>query len=150
MRKISWKRMLNVITSVTTGVLVACIFWNGITLAADGESFLEAKIPYLTLVQILVLGILCGVESEFIMPHDEYLPPKKNRGRYLMHYAVVTGTALVCGYFYEWYELSVSGILLMCFTSAAIYLFTSYLKYRSGKKEADEMNEYLWEYHKKK
>ena len=63
---------------------------------------------------------------------------------------MVTATALVLGYFFDWYEPTVSGILLMCFTSASIYLFASYLKYRSGKKEAEEMNECLREYHKEK
>ena len=150
MRKIRWKRMLNVITSVTTGVLAACIFWYGITLAVSGESIVGADIPYLTLVEILLLGILCGVESELIMPDDERQPREGNRVRYLLHYVVVTATALVLGYFFDWYEPTVSGILLMCFTSASIYLFASYLKYRSGKKEAEEMNECLREYHKEK
>ena len=104
MRKIRWKRMLNVITSVTTGVLAACIFWYGITLAVSGESIVGADIPYLTLVEILLLGILCGVESELIMPDDERPPREGNRVRYLLHYVVVTATALVLGYFFDWYE----------------------------------------------
>ena len=58
MRKIRWKRMLNVITSVTTGVLAACIFWYGITLAVSGESIVGADIPYLTLVEILLLLLI--------------------------------------------------------------------------------------------
>lgn len=142
------KRMLNVITSVTTGTLIACTVWYGITRLASGEGIREARIPYLTLPQILVLSILCGVESEFIMPNDDR-PPKESWRRYLLHYATVTATALICGYFYEWYEPTVSGILLMCLTSAGIYVFASYLKYRSGKKDADVMNECLEEIRKK-
>ena len=61
----------------------------------------------------------------------------------MLHYIAVTATALICGYFYGWYEPTFCGILLMCITSMGIYVFASYLKYRSGKREADAMNIYL-------
>lgn len=136
------KRMVNVTTSVTTGTLIACTIWYGITQFTLGKSLADARIPYLTLPQILSLGILCGVESELIMPNDDRLP-KEYWMRYVLHYIMVTVTALICGYFYGWYEPTFSGILLMCITSMGIYMFASYLKYRSGKKEADAMNAYL-------
>ena len=142
MRKERLKRISNVTTSVTTGTLIACIIWYGITQFTLGESIRDAKIPYLTLPQILLLGILCGVESELIMPNDDRLP-KECWVRYVLHYIIVTATALICGYFYGWYEPTFFGVLLMCVTSIGIYIFASYLKYRSGKKEADTMNIYL-------
>ena len=72
MRKERLKRIANVTTSVTTGTLIACIIWYGVTQFTLGESIRDAKIPYLTLPQILLLGILCGVESELIMPNDDH------------------------------------------------------------------------------
>lgn len=140
--------MLNIISAVTTGTLIACIFWYGVTLLAQGEDITEAGLPYLTLPQILLLGILCGVESELIISNADRLPGK-GWGWYLLHYTVVTVTALICGYFYGWYEVSVSGIILMCLTSAAIYLFATYLKYRTGKRDAEAMNECLEKIRKK-
>lgn len=148
MRKERWKRMLNVASSVTTGTLIACTVWYGITMLGEGKNLTEARMPYLTLPQILLLGILCGIESELIMRDTDW-PPKKEWLRYLLHYATVTATALICGYFFGWYEVGVSGILLMCLTSAVIYMFTSYLKYRTGKKDAEAMNECLKEIRKK-
>jgi len=136
------KRMANVTTSVTTGTLIACTIWYGITQFTLGESIRDARIPYLTLPQILSLSILCGVESELIMPNDDRLP-RECWVRYVLHYIAVTATALFCGYFYGWYEPTFCGILLMCITSMGIYVFASYLKYRSGKREADAMNIYL-------
>ena len=47
------KRMANVTTSVTTGTLIACTIWYGITQFTLGESIRDARIPYLTLPQIL-------------------------------------------------------------------------------------------------
>lgn len=148
MRKERCKRMLNIISAVTTGTLIACIVWYGITVLAEGEDITDAMLPYLTLPQILLLGILCGVESELILSNTGRLPGK-GWVWCLLHYVMVTATALICGYFYGWYEVSVSGIILMCLTSAAIYLFASYLKYRTGKKETDAMNECLREIRKK-
>ena len=144
MRKEERKRILTVISAVTTGTLIACMVWYGMTVLLSGGSIKEAQIPYLTLPRILLLGILCGVESELIMP-GEKKRPRKSWSRYVLHYVTVTTTALICGYFFGWYEPNVLGILLMCLTSAGIYVFTSYLKYRSGKKDADVMNACLKE-----
>lgn len=63
--------MLGYISSVTTGTLVACIVWYGIARLEDGESLLEASLPYVTLPEILLLGILCGVETELLLPRRE-------------------------------------------------------------------------------
>lgn len=148
MRKERWKRMFNLISLVTTGTLIACMVWYGITVLTEGGQLKEAKMPYLTLPQILLLGILCGVESELILRWEECRAKGWGLAHYVVHYAVVTVTALVCGYFYGWYEVTVSGVLLMCLTSAAIYAFTFYLRYHIGKKDAEAMNEYLKEMRK--
>ena len=62
---------------------------------------------------------------------------------------LITLGVLVCGWLYGWYELSVVGVLAMCLTSAAVYLFTSALNYQIYKKTAEQMNEKLKEHHKK-
>lgn len=149
MRKERWKRMLNVISSVTTGTLIACMVWYGITMLTEGNELAKAQMPYLTLPQILLLGILCGAESELVMWWEERQAKGWGFVHFVVHYVAVTATALVCGYFYGWYEVTVSGILLMCLTSLAIYMFTFYLKYLTGKKDAEAMNECLKEMREK-
>ncbi len=139
MRRERLKRILNLIASVTTGTLIACMVWHGITVISSGGDIREAQVPYLILPQVLLLGILCGVESELIMPGVERRP-KESWLRYVLHYATVTATALICGYFFGWYEPNFFEILLMCLTSVGIYVFASYLKYHRGKKDADAMN----------
>lgn len=148
MRTERLKRILNLTASITTGTLIACTVWYGITVLSSGGSIEEAVIPYLTLPQALLLGILCGVESDLIMS-GEVRRSRECWRRYLLHYVTVTATALICGYFFGWYEPTFSGIFLMCLTSMGIYVFASYLKYQSGKKDADAMNVCLKEIREK-
>lgn len=141
--------MLGYISSVTTGTLVACIVWYGIARLEDGESLLEASLPYVTLPEILLLGILCGVETELLLPCRE-MSLKQEGIWHAGHFLLVTATALGCGYFYDWYEQTFSGVMLMCLTSAIIYLFTCFVNYWRRKKETNEMNKHLEEYRKGK
>ncbi len=136
------KRMVMISAYVTTGTLIACIFWYGISLIDSGKSVSGATIPYATLWQVLLLGGLCGIETELIRGETE-VSHREECVRSILHFVAVTVTALICGYFYGWYIPTFAGILLMCLTSVCIYAFCTYLLYRKGKKTADELNEGL-------
>lgn len=142
-------RTLNLISAISTGTLIACLFWYGLTLILNGRSFIEAQIPYLVLGEILSVGVICGIGTELILGACEEKSPKKVKRRILLHYIFVTAVVLICGYFYDWYNTNIWGIIGMCLTSAAVYVFTFALNYYINKKSADEMNKKLMEYNKK-
>ena len=142
-------RTLNLISAISTGTLIACLFWYGITLITKGEAFFEAQIPYLILGEILSIGVICGIGTELILGGCEEKTPQKVKLRILFHYIFVTAVVLVCGYFYDWYNPNIWGIIGMCLTSAAVYGFTFALNSYIKKKSADEMNKKLMEYNKK-
>ena len=55
---------MNYITTITTGTLIACIFWGGISILTMGSSLTEANINFLMLPEILSVGIFCGLITE--------------------------------------------------------------------------------------
>ena len=123
-----FKRFLSITTASATGTLIACIVWYGVYCLSGHREILHSWIPYMVLPEILSIGVLAGAVTEYVL---------------------ITLGVLVCGWLYGWYELSVVGVLAMCLTSAAVYLFTSALNYQIYKKTAEQMNEKLKEHHKK-
>lgn len=136
------KRAMRFISDISTGTLIACIIWYGVTLITQGRSVLEEAIPYMTLAQILLLGIICGIGTELICP-DKDMSSKEGMIRIVIHGIFITVSVLILGLLYEWYTFSVGGVLFMCLTSAVIYAATSFVNYQTHKKTADEMTERL-------
>lgn len=136
------KRTISLISSISTGTLIACIVWYGITLISEGVSVFEADIPYITLAQIFLLGTVCGIATELIIP-DKDMTSKEGIIRVIIHGIFITVAVLILGLLYGWYSFSVSGVLLMCLTSAVIYAATTFFDYQTSKKSADEMTERL-------
>lgn len=130
------------ISDISTGTLIACIIWSGVTLISQGRSVFEEDLPYMTLVQILLLGVICGIGTELILP-DKDMSSKEGTIRIAIHGVFITACVLILGLLYDWYAFSISGVLLMCLTSAAIYAATSFVNYQTNKKAADEMTERL-------
>ncbi len=129
---------------ISTGTLIATAFWYLITLISNGCDILSAQIPYVTLWEILVIGIVCGFGTELIL-HGCDMPLNRWVRRIFLHYVFVTTVVLVCGYFFGWYKLSISGVFLMCLTSAAVYVFTFSLRGINDGKTAKKMNDKLEE-----
>lgn len=138
-------RLLHLISTVTTGTLAVYMFWDIITLSLAGKNILMSQIPSLALPEILSVGILCGVATELLLPNRE-LPVTEGRIRCIIHYALINAIVLICGYLYGWYALDAASILLMCLTSAGVYVFTFLLNFHKDKKMSDEMNEKLEKY----
>lgn len=129
---------------ISTGTLIATAFWYLITLISNGCDILSAQIPYVTLWEILAIGIVCGFGTELIL-HGCDMPLNRWVRRIFLHYVFVTTVVLVCGYFFGWYKLSISGVFLMCLTSAAVYVFTFSLRGINDGKTAKKMNDKLEE-----
>lgn len=141
------KKMLLYTVCITTGTILACAFWYMVTLISKGLPILSAQVPYMILWQILSVGILCGVGTELILGGRECTPAKEKL-KVIIHYVFINLAVLVCGYFYDWYKLSISGILLMCLTSVAVYAFTVFIGHANELKLADKMNQKLKERNK--
>lgn len=129
---------------ISTGTLIATAFWYLMTLLTNDCDVLSAQIPYVTLWEILAVGVICGVGTELILYGCD-LSAGRWICRLLLHYVFVTTVVLVCGYFFGWYRLSVSGVFLMCLTSAIVYVFTFSLRGINDGKTAKKMNEKLEE-----
>lgn len=138
-------RILHLITTITTGTLIVCMGWYYLTFVLSGESITKATVPFLTLPEILSIGILCGISTELLLPQRESHTAEVWI-RLILHYILINGIVLVCGYFYEWYSLNPQSVLLMCATSAGVYAFTFFQNYYKDKKTSDEMNEKLKRY----
>ena len=125
---------MNYITTITTGTLIACIFWGGISILTMGSSLTEANINFLMLPEILSVGIFCGLITELAF-YSKREPKKKTFWIWIaVHYIAVT---------------IVGNVIAMCLTSAGVYGFTFFLNYYRNKIIANAMNEKLEQYHSK-
>ena len=138
-------RLLHLISTITTGTLVVYMFWDFTSIFLSGQNILFSKIPSLALPEILSVGIVCGVATHLLLPEHE-VPITEGRIRCVIHYVLINVIVLVCGYFYGWYALDIISVLLMCLTSAGVYVFTFLLNFHRNKKMSDEMNEKLEKY----
>ena len=130
-----FKRFLSITTASATGTLIACIVWYGVYCLSGHREILHFWIPYMVLPEILSIGVLAGAVTELVLPPKD-MEKWEGMLRLVVHYVLITLGVLVCGWLYGWYELSVAGVLAMCLTSAAVYLFTSALNYQIYKKTA--------------
>lgn len=136
--------LIKYITTISVGTLIACTFWCGITFLTQGEELLSAQVPYVMLPEILLLGIVCGTGTELIIACGR--PPVATKVRWVIHYIFINAAVLILGGLFGWYRVSVSGVLFMCITSAAVYAFTYGLSYLNELKIADRMNRKLQAY----
>lgn len=143
------RRLMNYITTITTGTLIACMIWGSISIFREEIPWSKAIINFSILPEILSIGILCGVLTELV------LYSRREQGKIpfwlwnIFLYIIVTLTVLICGYFYHWYKLDIGSIIAMCLTSAGVYGFTFFLNYYRNKIIANAMNEKLEQYHSK-
>ncbi len=141
-------KIVELTTFISFGTLLACAVWCLATFLSEGEPIASATIPYITLWEIPLLGFLCALGTEIAMSASSELTSGQAKIRIALHYIYINTVVLVCGYFFEWYALSVSGVFLMLLTSAVIYAFTFYFNYLRDVKTADKMNSRLKDYKK--
>lgn len=142
-------RLFRLISCITFGTLIATAVWSYISFAVNGESIINAAIPYVTLWQIVIVGAVCGTGSELILGVKE-ASPLEEKIRLAVHYVFINLAVLFCGYKFGWYKLSFGGVMLMLLTSAAVYAFTFCLGFHSSRRTADKLTKKLEEYNKSK
>ena len=75
--------------------------------------------------------------------------PKKPLGKPLRilipvaHYLVLCVIIMTLGKFFDWFELSLSGCVVVALSVAGVYLITAVISYLLSKSEADEMTKAL-------
>ncbi len=141
-------RIVELTTFISFGTLWACAVWCLATFLSEGEPIASAVIPYITLLEIPLLGFLCALGTDIAMSASKELTSGQAKIRIILHYIYINTVVLVCGYFFGWYDLTIVGVFLMLLTSAVIYAFTFYFNYLRNVKTADKMNSRLKNYKK--
>lgn len=142
-------RLFKLISFISFGTLIATAIWSYISLISMGKTVSDASIPYVTLWQIVIVGVVCGTGSELILGVNE-VSPLEGKIRLAVHYVFINLAVLICGYKFGWYELGFWGVMLMLLTSAVVYAFTFWLGFYSSRKTADKLTKKLEEYNKSK
>ncbi len=143
-------RIIELTSFISFGTLIACGVWYFVTLASKDIPILSASIRYITLWEIPLLGFICALGTDLIFGDRSEMMPSKVIMRIIIHYIYINAAVLVCGYFFEWYDLTFAGVVLMLMTSAAIHGFTYFFGYLNGVKTADKMNRGLSDYKDKR
>lgn len=143
-------RIVELTTYISFGTLIACGIWYLVTLVSMDMPIMTAEIQYITLWEIPLLGFLCAIGSDIAMTCSPDITAAQATIRIILHYIYINTVVLVCGYFFEWYELNIWGVLLMLLTSAVIYGFTYFFTYFRTVHTADKLNRKLKDYRKNK
>lgn len=136
------KLVWNVFTLVTTFqvlivVLTVRVFRHTETVSAD------------MFVQIPIVALLCGLSCLFLTV-DGKMKKKTMILMLILHYLSINAIVLICGYFFDWYNVKDFGnVCSMVISIAIIYCLVTFTINVLNKREAKEMNDKLKEYQEK-
>ena len=119
---------------ITTCVLFVC--------AANIQISGNETISAITLWQILLSGFFTALITVIFRPVEQ------DGGRIgvikiIVHYFVLCGVMIGCGYRFGWMDLNLNGIVMMAVSVAVVYLMVFLAGYWLDKKQADEINKKL-------
>lgn len=140
--KMKIKRILSLCSTTTTATLLVSAFWIFLNTILNGRDILTEKIDFLILPQILLVGILTGASSVLILEKEE-MSVREAIIRQAIHLIYICAVVLGLGAWFDWYTVSVVGVVLMLFSVAAVYVLTYFIDYHQSKKLADRLNEKL-------
>lgn len=140
--KMKLKRILSLCSTTTTATLLVSAFWVFLNTVLNGRDILTEKIDFLILPQILLVGILTGAGSVLILEKEE-MSVREAIIRQVIHLIYICAVVLGLGAWFDWYTVSVMGVVLMLFSVAAVYVLTYFIDYHQSKKLADRLNEKL-------
>lgn len=136
------KRILSLCSTTTTATLLVSTFWVFLNTVLNGRDILTEKMDFLILPQILLVGILTGAGSVLILEKDE-MSVREAIIRQVIHLIYICAVVLGLGAWFDWYTVSIMGVVLMLFSVAAVYVLTYYIDYHQSKKLAERLNEKL-------
>ena len=119
---------------ITTCVLFVC--------AANIQISGDETVPTITLWQILLSGFLTALVTVILGPGEQD-SSRVGMVKIIVHYFVLCGVMIGCGYQFGWMELNLNGIVMMAVSVAVVYLLVFLAGYLLDKKQADEINKKL-------
>ena len=135
-------RVLNVFTAVTTCTTIAA--------AVYGQIFTDGSIFGIEILwQILLVSFLCSIETALYPDHE--LSKRVTLITRVLNYIYVNLVVLGCGFVFKWFEADrLPEVLFMEILILIVFLVISIPIWSKNKKEAEEMNDYLYVYQQKK
>lgn len=125
---------ISMFTKITTGTLLICaliVTLNGL------ETWTT-----MVLWQIPAIALAATAVTMLALPDREFTR-RVLIIRYIIHYVLITVVILLAGYWFGWYEITPIGCISMMASIAAVYGFTYFTNWLSGKRSAEELNKAL-------
>ena len=119
---------------ITTCVLFVC--------AANIQISGYETVSTITLWQILLSGFLTALVTVILRPGEQD-SGRVGMIKIIVHYFVLCGVMIGCGYRFGWVDLTLNGIVMMAISVAVVYLLVFLAGYWLDKKQADEINKKL-------
>lgn len=117
---------------ITIGVLIIC----AANFALSGTD----TIPMMTLWQILLSGFLTTLITMLF-----YSGKRVTYIKCGIHYVILCGVMIPCGYWFGWLSFNVAGICMMLLSVAGVYLLAFVAYYLIDLKQAKKINQRLKE-----
>lgn len=130
------KNFLQWFVYITTGILIVT--------AVSFTVLDDDTMPTVTLWQVLLAGFLTSGVTTLFAP-DECATKRSFFIRIFAHYLCICAVMVICGTWYGWMHLNLSGIVMMCVDVALVYGITMGLYCFLEIKNADELNRKLQE-----
>lgn len=117
---------------ITIGVLIVC----AVNFSLSGTD----TIPPMTLWQILLSGFVTTLITMLF-----YLGKRATYIKFGIHYVVLCGVMIPCGYWFGWLSFNAAEICMMIVSVAVVYLLAFVAYYLIDLKQAEKINQRLKE-----
>ena len=119
---------------ITTCVLFVC----AANLLISGVDFVPADMLW----QIMLSGFITALVTVLLGPGEQD-GIRISVIKIFVHYVVLCGVMIACGYWFDWLELNPAGIIMMVISVAVVYLLVYLAGYWLDRKQADQINQKL-------
>lgn len=119
---------------ITTCVLFVC--------AANVWISGTEAVSAIMLWEILLTGLITSIVTVLLRP-GERDSVRISIIKIIVHYLVLCGVMIVCGWWFDWMALNTRGIVMMMVSVAVVYLLVYSAGYWLDRKQADEINQRL-------
>ena len=119
---------------ITTCVLFVC--------AANIQISGDETVSTITLWQILLSGFFTSLVTVLLRPREQD-SIRVSVMRIIVHYCVLCGVMIACGFWFGWMNFNLKGIIMMVVSVAVVYFLVFLAGYWLDKKQADEINKKL-------
>lgn len=130
-RTIFFKNFFMYFPAITTGTLLACATLNS-----------QETLPSDILWQIVIVGLLGGFITSLLIVNFD-IPKKEAIVRSVIHYILINCLILGVGYYFGWYDFSLTSVIIMIITIILVYVFVLGISFFGHKQTANRINQEL-------